>query len=210
MKNKLGISFGVAILVAASLQCRAQGFIYDQQATNTPSIFGDYLNIQEDSPLLESFVPTLTSIGFVQMEFWDIPDNGTSGATVYVNLWTGSPNVNSATLISSTTPVYMPNGFGNDNPGVTSFYFSSPITLTPGQSYYLQPVVQSGDDPWDVWDPGNTYPNGTLYDNGLAFGVDIWFREGIQAAPEPTSLALIGVGSVLVFVLKHRSGRLLD
>jgi len=195
-----------AILVAASTQTQAKGFVYDQQSTNTPSIFGDYLNIQKDSPLLQSFIPTLSTIGFAQFEFWDFsgtPNNGNNGATVYVNLWTGSPNVNSATLLGSTTPVFMPEGFGESYPGVTNFYFSTPISLTPGQTYYLQPVVFSGDDPWDIWSPGDTYPNGQLFIKGLDFSTDMWFREG--AVPEPTTLALAGLGGILAFAGKRRS-----
>ena len=99
-----------AMLVAASTQIHAQGFIYDQQsATNPISTFTpgvDGLDIQPE-PLTQSFTPSLSAIGFVQFEFVDIPDNGNNGATVYVNLWTGSPNTSSATLLGSTTPVYI-------------------------------------------------------------------------------------------------------
>ena len=194
---------------AASTQTHAQGtLVYDQQSTNPPSIAGDYLNIQEDSPLLQSFTPSFSTIGFAQFEFWDFsgtPNNGNNGATVYVNLWTGSPNTNSATFVSSTTPVFMPEGFGEFNPGVTNFYFSTPITLTVGQTYYLQPVVQSGDDPWDIFAPGNTYPNGQLFERGIGFSGDLWFREGIVSVPEPTTLALIGLSGLLGYAFKRRS-----
>jgi hypothetical protein len=208
MKKIIGGLFSAAIFVAASLQAHAQGFVYDQQSTNPPSIVGDYLRIQEDSPLLQSFIPTLSTIGFAQFEFWDFsgtPNNGNNGATVYVDLWTGSPNINSATLLGSTTPVYMPEGFGEFYPGVTNFYFSTPISLTAGQTYYLQPIVQSGDDPWDIWAPGNTYPNGQLFEKGLGFSGDLWFREGVVSVPEPTALALIGLSGIWVYAFKRRS-----
>jgi hypothetical protein len=205
-----------AMFIVASLQTHAQGFAYDQQsATNGVSPFAnnvDGLNIQEDSPLTQSFIPTLSAIGFIQLELEDVPNNGNSGATVYVNLWTGSPDVNSATFISSTTPVFMPNGFVNSGlgaAGVTNFYFPTAIALTAGQTYYLQPVVQSGDDPWDVITIGDTYSSGQLYGGAGGFtapfqpSTDLWFREGVIATPEPTTLALIGV-SGLVFLVRWR------
>ena len=199
-----------AMFVAASFQIHSQGFVYDQQSATGPlSPFGnDFFNIQEDSPLLQSFIPSLSAIGFVQFEFWDIANNGANGATVYVNLWTGSPNVNSATLLGSTTPVFMPNGFVNDGlviAGVTNFLFSTPITVTAGQTYYLQPVVLSGDDPWDIMVLTNTYQNGSLFEKGVDTGGDLWFREGIVSVPEPSTLALVGMSSLLIYgANRHR------
>jgi len=209
------LTLPAAILVAASLQTHAQGtLVYDQQsATNPVAVVGngnaDGLYIQPE-PLTQSFIPTLSAIDFVQFEFEDVPPTGANGATVYVNLWTGSPNTNSATFVSSTTPVFMPSGFVNNNlfvAGITNFLFSTPITLTPGQTYYLQPVVQSGDNPWVITTIGNTYPNGQLYGSGAFFqpSTDLWFREGIDSVPEPTALALIGLSSLLVFGFRRRS-----
>jgi hypothetical protein len=99
----------------------------------------------------------------------------------------------------------MPEGFGSFFPGVTNFYFSTALALTPGQTYYLQPVVLSGDNPWDVWAPGDTYPNGQLFDRGNGFSTDLWFREGVESVPEPTALALIGFSSLFVFGFKRRA-----
>jgi hypothetical protein len=148
MKTTIRNLLAAMLLVAASLQVYAQGtLIYDQESATGPvPVAGngnaDGLNIQEDQPLVQSFTPSLSAIGFVQFEMADIPGNGNNGATVYVDLWTGSPNVNltSATLLGSTAPVYMPNGFMNDGlgvAGVADFYFSTPVTLTPGETYYL-------------------------------------------------------------------------
>jgi hypothetical protein len=200
-----------ALFIALSIQIHAQGFIYDQQSATSPATVQqiDGFNLQEDSPLTQSFIPTLSAIGFIQFQFFDISGNGNNGATVYVNLWIGSPNTNLATFLGSTTPVYMPNGFGNNgfSAGVTNFYFQGPITLTPSQTYYLQPVVLSGDDPWDIVVLTNTYPNGQLFANGFPLqpGSDFWFREGVVAVPEPSALALVGLSSLLFFVFKRRS-----
>jgi len=209
------LNLTAAIFVTASLQTHAQGtLVYDQQSATNPFAFNnlgvDFFNLQEDSPLTQSFIPTLLTISFVQLEFIDTPNNGNNGATVYVNLWTGSPNTNSATLLGSTTPVYMPEGFGYGY-GITNFYFSTPIALTAGQTYYLQPVVQSGDDPWDIMVLTNTYPNGQLYGGAGGFtapfqpSIDLWFGEGIVSTPEPTTLALIGLSGILACAFKRRS-----
>src|SRR5208283_4970752 len=115
--------------IAASFQTHAQGtLVFDQQSATNPMIprgnsSVDGLNIQTE-PLTQSFIPALSAIGFVQLEFQDILNNGNNGATVYVNLWAGSPNTNSATFVSSTTPVVMPDGFGNNgnSAGNTNFY----------------------------------------------------------------------------------------
>ncbi|HEX3798724.1 MAG TPA: hypothetical protein VH413_08480, partial [Verrucomicrobiae bacterium] len=69
----------VAILVAVSFQTHAQGTLtFDQQSATGPvAVIGngnaDGLNIQEDTPLLQSFVPVLSAIGFVQLEMVDAP-----------------------------------------------------------------------------------------------------------------------------------------
>ena len=197
----------VAMFIAASLKASSQGFVYDQQSATGPvPVVGNGnaggLDIQTD-PLTQSFIPTLSAIAFVQLEFWDIPNNGNNGATVYVDLWTGSPNINynSATLLAATLPVYMPNGFNNNGlsvAGITNFYFPIPISLTAGQRYYLQPVVLSGDNPWDIITIGPTYANGQLFVEGEPFNNDLWFREGI-VVPEPTTFALVAMSAVLAY-----------
>jgi hypothetical protein len=203
------------MFVAGSLQAHAQGtLVYDQQSTNIPvSVVGngnaDGLNIQEDQPLYQSFIPSLSAIGFVQLELEDIPGNGNNGATVYVKLWTGSSDpIRATTLVGSTAPVYMPNGFVNSglgSAGITNFSVSTPIGLTPGQTYYFQPIVQSGDDPWDIIAIGNTYTNGQIFEGEAGFNSDFWFREGIVAVPETSTLALIALGGLLVFILLCRN-----
>jgi hypothetical protein len=208
-------SLMAAMLVAASTQIHAQGLVYDQQSATGPvAVQGngnaDGLNLQEDQPLYQSFIPSLSAIGFVQLELEDILGNGNNGATVYVDLWTGSSDpIRATTLVGSTAPVYMPNGFMNDGiggAGITNFYFSTPITLTVGQTYYLQPIVQSGDDPWDIIAIGNTYPNGQIFEGEAGFNSDFWFREGVVVpVPEPTTLALVGVSGLLIYAFKRRS-----
>ena len=61
--------------IAASFQTHAQGLIYDQQsATNPQSLPELIFSTFKRYPLTQSFIPTLSAIGFVQFEFWDIAE----------------------------------------------------------------------------------------------------------------------------------------
>jgi len=192
--------------MAFSYQSHSQGTLIDQESASGPvQIQGngnaDGLNIQEDSPLLQSFIPELSAVDFISLEFVDIPGNGTAGATVDVNLYSGSPYPQVATLLGTTAAVYMPNGFNNNGlglAGIATFDFLTPITLTAGETYYLEPVVLSGDNPWDIITIGNTYPNGQIFYDGSGLPSDFWFQEGIDAVPEPNTLALATLGCFLV------------
>jgi hypothetical protein len=182
------------VLVLAACCARGQGtFQYDQQSATSPS-GGSGFSIQENQPMGQSFTPTLSSVGFVQLEFSDYPDNGTAGATVYVNLLANSIT---GTALESTTPVSMPDGASDY---VATFLFATPVSVTPGTTYYFQPVVvQPGsDDPWEIISAVHfNYLGGTFFVNGSPQidHTDAWFREGVIAAPEPSCalLALLGV-----------------
>jgi hypothetical protein len=194
--RKIFLKLAAAIFLATALQARAQGtLVFDQQSATTPEkanydSFALYIQ-----PLYDSFVPTLSSIGFVQLELTDDPDSNTSGAAISVALYSGSPQY--PTFLGGTERVYLPPNFNNDqigNSGVTNFYFATSIALTPGQTYYLVPLEITGDHVWSVAVTDNTYPNGGLY--GFD-GTDLWFREGI-VIPEPSVLALWALGGLLI------------
>jgi hypothetical protein len=217
MKTVILNLLAAMLFVAMCLHVHAQGVVDQESATGPVSPFtADFFNMQEDATLYQSFVPTLSTIDFVSMEFTDQPGNGTNGATVAVALF--SSPLSSSIMLGRTTPVYMPNGFVNDGlygAGVETFYFPTPIVLTPGQTYYLEPMVIPAyggivsDNPWDIMVLTDTYANGQLYSSETgpieSFDptLDLWFQEGIEAVPEPTTLALI-VFSCLVFIFRRR------
>ncbi len=151
-------------VVSISLSVHGQGttFVYDQQSA-TNYVRGPYgFPIQEDQPMGQSFTPSLDGVGFVQLQFLDThPPNGL-GATVYVNLLATSIT---GSVLGSTAAVFMPDGW---NFGVTNFFFPTIIGVSPGATYYLQPVVQSGDGGWDLMAGSFGYAGGTFYTLGFS------------------------------------------
>src|SRR5258708_5645922 len=173
---------------SASIAVRGQGtmFVYDQQSVTNRTIGPGGAPVQEDQPMGQSFTPTLAGVGFVQLEFHDVhPTNGL-GATVYVNLLADSIT---GTVLGTTAPVSMPDSF---TWGITNFFFPTTLALTPGTTYYLQPVVQSGQDPWDIIAGSFGYSGGSFYFLVAPdpSGEDLWFRE-VVVAPEPSAALLI-------------------
>ncbi len=157
--------------------------------------------IQSNQPLGQSFTPSLSSVGFIRLFLIDGVRNNGLGATVYVNL---REDAITGPVLGLSGPVFMPDNFGIGSGGYTNFFFSSPVPVTPGATYYLQPVVQSGDT-WEVVEYNYSYPGGTLFLNGAAVPFDdLWFREGVFV-PEPSWALLILVGGGIVG--KCRYGR---
>jgi PEP-CTERM motif len=200
------ILFPMVLLLAAT-SAYGQGFIYDQQVTQSPQGSGGSETIQSEQPVGQSFTPSLSSIDFVILDLSDYTSGNGLGATVYMNLWSGS--ISNGTLMASTDPVFMPDGFGDPGyggfPGTNTFFFATPVSLTPGTTYYLQPFVQSGDG-WRVDGYDYNYSGGVEYVNGVVDpGNDLWFREGIiQAVPEPSAACLLFLGGGLFLYARHK------
>ena len=208
MKTIIRNLLAAMLLVAFSLQIHAQGILIDQESASAQIPFSggenvDGLDIQKDDPLLQSFTPTLSAIDFISFEFADLMGTSGKGATVYLNLYEGGNQIDLDTLIGTTASVFMPSGFGDGTAGVSTFDFLSAITLISGNTYYLEPVVASGDNPFYVISIEDTYPNGHLYENGVQLNSDLWFQEGISAVPEPGTLALIGFTCPFAFIFRR-------
>ena len=179
---------GFSMLIRAAF---AQGtMVFDQQSFGE-SNYGEFLaNISASQPIGQSFTPTLSGIGFVRIYLSDRSSDGI-GTTVFVNIRAGSIT---GAVVSSTSPVALPDQFH----GPMNFFFAGEVPLTPGTTYYLQPVIQSGEDFGTGYDGRYGYTGGTAFFNGNADPLDdLWFREGI-IVPEPSITALLLVAAGIV------------
>jgi PEP-CTERM motif len=194
MKASLLLLLFVAVPLA-----HGQGFVFDQQSplsSNKVFAEGGFF-LTTGQPIGQSFTPALSSIGFVFLQLNDFNPNNGTGAVVLVKLFSGS--LTNGTLIGTTIPVVLPDGFGATIGGFgeTNLLFTTSVSLTPGIQYFLQPVLQSGDPGFYVGADFLGYSGGTAYANGVPVSRDLWFREGIIATPEPSTLTLAALGGLL-------------
>ena len=172
----------IALLSGASSYGQDQ-FIYDQESANEQTPGGSPASLlPSEQPVGQSFVPRLSSVGFIRLSTRDTQMDG-FGATLYVMLRTDSIT---GPVIASTAPVILLDGFN----GHVNFTFATPARVTPGTTYYFQPVLESGVN-WVVHGYNDyNYPDGDAYYRGLRQpGLDLWFREGV-VVPEPATLIL--------------------
>jgi hypothetical protein len=193
----------VVLLLTIGVAC-GQGFIYDQQSADENTPFEGGAVIQLQSPVGQSFKPTNSAVSFIRLILFDVGTVGNGiGATLLVNLWSGS--ISNSTLLSSTTPIFLPDGFSQGSNGVVNFFFPSQVSLTANSTYVFQTVVQSGDT-WGVG--GDTqfhYADGTAILNGAPRPLlDLWFREGVIAVPEPSPVWLAWLGGAAWLLVRRR------
>ena len=186
----------IALLGASTSSLQAQGtFIYDQQSSDENVPGEAAAGIQVNEPVGQSFTPSLSTVGFIRLQLFDINPGNSLGATLYVNLRADSIT---GTILASTDPVSLPDSFPSPSSvGFVNFFFSIPVSVTPGTTYYFQPVVDVG-GAWAIgrFIPTSNYPGGTEFLQGQPGPNDLWFREGIVAIPEPSAgvLGLLGLG----------------
>ncbi len=180
------------ILALATFRGRAQGtFIYDQQSatesTSGVNVFLDSLQLQ---PLGQSFTPTFDSVGFIRLWITELSTNSVA-IDLHANSITGP-------ILGSTEPVLMTVS------GPANFFFSAPVAVSPGTTYYFQVDNLAGASGNCYVQVGAyNYPGGTFYINGASDPTDdLWFREGV--VPEPSTCALFVAGATLLYLYRRR------
>jgi len=188
-------------LLLTVFYARGQGtFVYDQQSSDESRYLEGGADIQQSQPIGQSFTPSLPAVGFIRLYIYNGILGDTSAATIYVNLRTDSI---SGLILAATIPVSIPGGAGFARP--VDFLFASDVPVTPGVTYYFQPVVQDNNNLGLNQSFLYNYSGGTAFFQGSpALNNDLWFREGI-VVPEPSSalLVMVGVGAFL-FVRRSR------
>lgn len=203
------ILLSLVLLLLESGPARAvDPLVYDQQSSTNNS--GDNrvgaIAISAHQPIGQSFVPAFSNIDFIRFRFSadGIPTHLLPSGTVSVNLWSGG--ISNGVLLAVTAPVFISLTF----PTVfyTNFFFDAPVALTPGATYYLQPLVQSETGNlnigfFSILTLTGHYANGMAFINGIAQpDDDLWFREGIVAVPEPASGWLLFLAAAFGFCLR--------
>ena len=171
----------------------AQGtFVYDQQSADEAHLAEGDVGLG-DQPLGQSFTPTFSSVGFIRIFL----SGGMFGnATVHINLRADSIT---GTILGSTSPVIVTVA----TQGFVDFFFADPVAVTPGTTYYFQPVNQTGGGWGANVSDFYRYPGGTAFGNGVpSLTRDFWFREGI-VVPEPSAVALIFIGGGLLLYVRR-------
>jgi len=184
-------------LLFAPRKSNAQGtMIFDQQSSSTNNTGEFAADIQANQPVGQSFTPSLDGVGFVRLYVTDNFFDGI-GTTIFVNLRFGSIT---GAVLGATFPLSVPDRFH----GVTNFFFSTTLPVIPGNTYYFQPVVQSGQDFGVGYDSRFLYPGGNAFFHGAGDTFyDLWFQEGI--VPEPSTLALLLIGGSAVAYVRQKS-----
>ena len=196
------LAAAVAVLSFLAAEARAN-FLPGLTVDRSDQFYNQYLNYPAFSPIGESFTPTLGGIGFAAIALQAFSANPADGATFDVELFEGVGA--SGKLLATTAAVQLPGGFGIPGPGAYAYFdFDREVALTPGTPYTLILDRISGAN-FSVLASatGEAGDQAVLLGSGQP-GYNLTFGEGVDAAPEPSSLTLVGLGLVSVALAMSR------
>ena len=184
----------VIAIVSVAFSLHAQGtFVYDQQSADEAH-YQDGGAALGQQPLGQSFTPSLEAVGFIRVYVYGGGGSGTFVMNLRSDSVTGS-------ILASSSPVTLTTA------GPSDFLFPTPVAVTPGSTYYFQPVFQTGTGGWGVFIAPYNYSGGIAFVDGSAVPTkDFWFREGILV-PEPGSVALLLLGGGFLFCMRRTRSR---
>lgn len=190
--NITKLNFTAIAFLSGALFARGQGtFIWDQQATN----FVDGAANLTNQPMGQPFSPTQSSMDAAALYFGSL--FGGNG-DIEVNVRSGS--ISGAILGTSDPDTF-------SSAGVYYFTFSSPMTLTPGTQYYLQPVQTSGSGILSELIDAQFSSGHAIIGGVTSPDFNFWFQEGVEVIPEPSLAALFVIGGA-VACWHHRKRRI--
>jgi hypothetical protein len=173
----------LAACVASAPATAFAAIVVDQQQGSGPS-----LAFFVETDLAQSFTPGASNVAGGGVFLSSL--SGSGGGTVTFGLWTSLPNAAGAMELAESTVPIVGNGQWLDA-------FWSPVSVTPGATYFL--TFDASSNYGVGFDIDNPYPNGNLFANPgyKSFPTyDFAFRTytSTGAVPEPSTwiLALAG------------------
>ena len=185
------LATGLAAVWLSAVPAPARaGYVIDQK--NNPANPTDSFNIQAFPPVGQSFTPSVADMNTVQLYTADGVNGNGTGATLSVSIDSLKANGDINAVLATSGNVNLADSFK----GISTFSFAPDVTLTAGTLYLIQVNITKGSDGWYIYDTADNYNRGTEYKNGSSQpDDDLWFTEGeTKAAPEPSSLLLMGLG----------------
>ncbi len=155
----------------------------------------------------QSFTPTLTGLDVVEFYFSGIPlGGGPAATTAYVEILadvSGSDGTTGTVIATSSSVTLTP------TVELRHFEFASVVALVPGHEYA---AVARFDTPGFLFrvdgTGGGAYIGGQALLDGVGLAAtsagDLAFTTGLHAVPEPSALALFGLGAVGLAASRRR------